>query len=335
MGYIKHLIAATAFAAALIPSGAFAQIKERTLRFTTQNVASSPQGLGMTRFAELVKEKSGGKINIRTFPAGQLGGDLQNVSAVQGGTLDFVLLNAGLLVGLDKRFAALDLPFLFNNPEEADKIVDGPIGEKLHKSLEDKGLVGLSFWELGFRNVTNSKHPIAKLEDFKGLKLRVLQSPLVIELFNGLGANSVAMAFPEVYTALEQRVVDGQENPYPTILGNKFQEVQKFVSETKHIYNAQSLLMSKKLWDQLSPDEKALFQAAAKEAQGFQRKTSREAQAAALADLQKGGMIANRISDAEMARIREAAKPVIEKFSNEVAPDLVKEINAALAAGRK
>lgn len=335
MRYMKHLIAATAFAAALAPNGAFAQIKERTLRFTTQNVATSPQGLGMTRFAELVKEKSGGKINVRTFPAGQLGGDLQNVSAVQGGTLDFVLLNSGLLVGLDKRFAALDLPFLFANPEEADKIVDGPIGEKLHKSLDDKGLVGLSFWELGFRNVTNSKHPIAKLEDFKGLKLRVLQSPLFIELFNGLGANSVAMAFPEVYTALEQRVVDGQENPYPTILGNKFQEVQKFVSETKHIYNVQSLLMSKKLWDQLSADEKTLFQAAAREAQDFQRKTSREAQAAALADLKKGGMTANTISEAEIARIRAAAKPVIEKFSNEVAPDLVKEINAALAAGRK
>jgi TRAP-type transport system periplasmic protein len=242
------------------------------MRFATQNVATSPQGQGMARFAELVKTKSGGKLDIRTFPGGQLGGDLQNVSAVQGGTLDFVLLNSGLLVGIDKRFAALDLPFLFATPEEADKVVDGPIGERLHKNLEDKGLVGLAFWELGFRNVTNSKRPINKLEDFNGLKLRVLQSALFIELFNGLGANTVVMPFPEVHTALEQRVVDGQENPYPTILGGKLNEVQKFVSETKHIYNVQSLLVSKRLWDQLSSEERKILQESAREARDFQRK---------------------------------------------------------------
>jgi TRAP-type transport system periplasmic protein len=272
MHFMRALVTASAFAVALLPAAAHAEVRERTMRFATQNVATSPQGQGMARFAELVKTKSGGKLDIRTFPGGQLGGDLQNVSAVQGGTLDFVLLNSGLLVGIDKRFAALDLPFLFATPEEADKVVDGPIGERLHKNLEDKGLVGLAFWELGFRNVTNSKRPINKLEDFNGLKLRVLQSALFIELFNGLGANTVAMPFPEVHTALEQRVVDGQENPYPTILGGKLNEVQKFVSETKHIYNVQSLLVSKRLWDQLSSEERKILQEAAREARDFQRK---------------------------------------------------------------
>jgi TRAP-type transport system periplasmic protein len=336
MRSLKSLIATAAVVTAfLLPGAAEAQIKERTLRFGQQNTAASPPGLGMARFAEIVAAKSGGKLNVRQFPGGQLGGDLQTLSAVQGGTVDFTVLNAGLLVGLDKRFAVLDFPFLFNSAEEADKIVDGPIGKKLLASLEDKGLVGLGYWELGFRNVTNSKLPITKIEDFKGIKLRVLQSPLFIDLFNTLGANTVPLPWPEVYPALEQKVVDGQENPFPTILGAKLNEVQKFVSETRHIYNAQSLLIAKKTWDDMSAEEKGIIQAAATEAGLFQRKTSRDAMAGALDQLKKSGMTHNTLADAEMNRIREAVKPVIAKYAKEVGEDLVKEVTDALAALRK
>ncbi|WP_232302671.1 DctP family TRAP transporter solute-binding subunit [Elstera litoralis] len=240
------LVTAVSLTAFLASQTALAQVSERKLRFAYQNVADHPQGKGVAKFGDLVKEKTGGKITVSQFPGGQLGGDLQTVSALQGGTIDMTVLNAGLLVGLDKRFAVLDFPFLFAEPKEADAIVDGPIGTKLHAGLAEKGLVGLGYWELGFRNVTNSKLPITKIEDFKGLKLRVLQSPLFIDLFNTLGANSVPMPFPELYAALEQKVVDGQENPMTTILGGKFNEVQKYVSETRHIYNAQSVLISKK-----------------------------------------------------------------------------------------
>lgn len=336
MRNLKTLLATAALiGAALLPVSAQAQIKERTLRFAQQNTAASPPGQGMAKFAEIVAAKSGGKLNVRQFPGGQLGGDLQTVSAVQGGTIDFTVLNAGLLVGLDKRFAALDFPFMFNSAEEADKIVDGPIGKKLFAGLADKGLVGLAYWELGFRNVTNSKQPITKIEDFKGIKLRVLQSPLFIDLFNALGATTVPLPWPEVYPALEQKVVDGQENPFPTILGAKLNEVQKFVSETRHIYNAQSMLVSKKTWDDMSADEKKIIQDAATEAGLFQRKTSRDAMAGALDSLKKGGMTHNTLADAEMARIREAVKPVIAKYAREVGEDLVKEMTDALAAIRK
>jgi tripartite ATP-independent transporter DctP family solute receptor len=260
---------------------------------------------------------------------------LPTVSALQGGTVDFTVLNAGLLVGLDKRFAVLDFPFLFATPEEADAVVDGPVGTKLHASLADKGIVGLGYWELGFRNVTNSRLPITKLEDFKGLKFRVLQSPLFIDLFNTLGASAVPLPFPELYAALEQKVVDGQENPFPTILGAKLNEVQKYVSETRHVYNAQSFLISKKVWDDMSAEEKKIVTDASKEAQAYQRKASRDSMDSALADLKKGGMTHNAVAPAEMARIRDAVKPVIAKFAKEVGEDVVKEVNDALAAVRK
>lgn len=333
---IASLLASAAlFGAVLLPAAVQAQIKERTLRFPFQNVADHPQGKGAAKFAEILKEKSGGKLNVRLFPGGQLGGDLQTVSALQGGTVDFTVLNAGLLVGLDKRFAVLDFPFLFGTPEEADAVVDGPVGTKLHASLADKGIVGLGYWELGFRNVTNSRQPITKIEDFKGLKFRVLQSPLFIDLFNTLGANAVPLPWPEVYAALEQKVVDGQENPFPTILGAKLNEVQKFVSETRHIYNAQSFLVSKKVWDDMSADEKKIVTDAAKEAQTFQRKVSRDAMASALEALKKAGMVHNVLAASEKARIREAVQPVVAKFAKEVGEDVVKEVNDALAAFRK
>lgn len=329
------LVTAVSLSAFLAGQTALAQVSERKLRFAYQNVADHPQGKGVAKFAEFVKEKTGGKITVSQFPGGQLGGDLQTVSALQGGTVDMTVLNAGLLVGLDKRFAVLDFPFLFAEPKEADAIVDGPIGTKLHAGLAEKGLIGLGYWELGFRNVTNSKLPITKVEDFKGLKLRVLQSPLFIDLFNTLGANAVPMPFPELYSALEQKVVDGQENPVTTILGGKFNEVQKFVSETRHVYNAQSVLISKKTWDALSADEKKIVADSIAEATVFQRKTSREAMDTALASLKAAGMTHNLLAPAELDRIRDAVKPVLAKFGQEAGPEFVAEVMGELAKLRK
>jgi tripartite ATP-independent transporter DctP family solute receptor len=293
-----------------------------------------PQGLGAKKFADLVEQKSGGKIKVRVFPGGQLGGDLQNVSALQGGTLDLMVLNAGLLVGIVKDFAVLDLPFLFNTAEEADAVVDGPVGTKLFEKLPDKGLVGLGYFELGFRNVTNSKRPIVKAEDFQGIKLRVLQSPLFIDLFNTLGANTVAMPFPEVYTALEQRVIDGQENPVTVIFDTKFQEVQKYLSLTRHIYNAQSVIMGKKTWDKLSEEERKIVQASLNEAEAYQRQVSREKSLQVLEDLKKAGMQVNEVSPQEIARIREKIKPVVDKYAKEAGEPLMAEVNAEIAKKR-
>ncbi len=310
------------------------EIKPHTLRFAHQNSAQHPQGQGVLKFIELVKQKSGGKIDVRDFPGGTLGGDIANVSSLQGGTLDLIVLNAGLLVGVSKEFAVVDLPFMFTDPKEADAIVDGPIGKKLFDLLPPKGLVGLAYWELGFRNVTNSKRPLAKLEDFSGLKLRVLQSPLFIDTFTALGANPVPMPFPEVYTALEQKVVDGQENPITVIVDSKFQEVQKYLSLTKHIYNPQAVIMSKKSWDKLNAAEQKIIQDAAKEATAYQRQVSRKANDEGLDALKKAGMQVNDIAPAELAKIREKVKPVVDKYSAQIGEPWVKEMNAELAKMR-
>jgi TRAP-type transport system periplasmic protein len=309
-------------------------VKERTLRFGFQNTADHPVGLGLQRFGELVKEKSGGKITVRLFPGGTLGGDLQTVSALQGGTLDMTVLNTGVLAGIDKNTAILDFPYLFNSEKEADAVVDGPAGKKLHEKLADKGLVGLSYFENGFRQITNSRRPIAKMEDFQGLKLRVLQLPLFIDVFKELGSNPVPLPFPEVYTALEQKVVDGQENPPNTIYFSKLHEVQKYLSLTKHVFNPQSVLLSKKTWDRLSQDEKKLIQDAAAEAAIYQRQVSRDQTTKSLEQIKAAGVAINEVPAEEIERIRQKIKPITDKYAKDIDPELVQQVNAEIAKAR-
>lgn len=322
-------VALAAACGLLLAAGAQAQVRDQTLRFATVNPQGHPIVLGMEKFAELVREKSGGKMTVKLFPGSTLGGDVQVLSAVQGGTIDLTSMNSGILQGQVKEYAIVDFPFLFADPKEADAVMDGPVGKVLADKLPAKGLVHLAYWELGFRNLTNSRRPVAKLEDFQGLKIRVIQSPIYIETFNALGANAVPMPFPEVYTALEQKTIDGQENPFPVILANKLNEVQKFLSVTRHVYNPQSVLISKKTWDRLNKQEQDIVMAAAREATPYQRGVSREAQDKAVAELKKT-MQVNEVAPAEQARIRAKVKPVVDKFGGEVGSDLVKQLQAEI-----
>lgn len=309
--------------AVLMALPASAEIREHQLKFAAANNKGHPQVTGMEKFAELVKEKSGGKIDVKLFPGGVLGGDVQTVSALQGGVIEMTVLNAGILASNVKQFGAVDLPFLFNSGEEADKIMDGAFGTGLMELLPATGLVGLGYWELGFRNLTNNRHPVTKLEDINGLKIRTIQSPIPIELFNSLGANAVPLPYTELYTALETGTVDGQENPAANILNAKFFEVQKYMTVTRHQYNPQIVLMSKKTWDALNDEEKALFQSAADEARDYQRKVSREVDAKAIEDIKATGMEVNELSPEETQKLRDAVKPLIEKFSAEIGPETV------------
>jgi TRAP-type transport system periplasmic protein len=321
-------------AALLMPSMAQAEIKDRTLRFAFQNAQEHPQGQGAKKFADIVEQKSGGKIKVRLFPSGQLGGDLQTVSALQGGTIDLTVLNAGLLVGQVKEFGLFDLPFLFESGKEADAVVDGPFGRKLADLLPAKNLMSLGYWELGFRNLTNSRRPVTKLEEIQGLKVRVVQSPLYIDLFNTLGANAVPLPFPELYTALEQKTVDGQENPVTLINTSKFYEVQKHLTLTRHTYNPQIVIFSKRVWDRLDAEEKKLIEDAAQEARTFQREFSREQETKALEVVKAAGMQVVELPAAEVTRIREKVQPVIKKFSDGVNEATVKELYAEIEKAR-
>ncbi|WP_444813418.1 TRAP transporter substrate-binding protein [Variovorax gracilis] len=328
----KTLLAAVAV---LAMTTAGAQVKERTLKFAFQNQTGHPQAQGAQKFADLVAEKSGKKITVKLFPGGSLGGDLQTVSALQGGTVEMTVLNAGILTAQVKEFAAYDFPFLFNNGQEADAVTDGPFGQKLMAKLEEKGLHGLGYWDLGFRNLTNSKRPIAKADDIAGLKIRVIQSPIYIDLFNTLGANATPLPFPELYSALDQKAVDGQENPNTVILSSKFAEVQKHLTQTRHIYNPQALIVSKKTWDGMSAEEKKIISDAATEATTFQRQVSRGAADSALEALKTAGMTVTELPPAEMAKLREKVKPVIEKYTASVGDATVKELMAEIAKVRK
>jgi TRAP-type transport system periplasmic protein len=202
-------------------------------------------------------------------------------------------------------------------------------------ALPQRGLIGLGYWGLGFRNVTNSKRPIAKLEDFSGLKLRVIPNPVYLESFSAFKANPIPMAFGELYSALETGTVDGQENPYTVILSNKFYEVQKYVSATNHTFTQNIILVSKIFWDKLSPTEQRMMREAYDESRDYQKEQTRLQTEKALAELQSRGMQYNPVAPEELERMRKAAQPVVDKISAGLRPETVKLFNEQLDRIRK
>ncbi|WOB07765.1 TRAP transporter substrate-binding protein [Piscinibacter gummiphilus] len=332
---MKRMLLKSLVAFAAVATLGAAQAQTRTIKFANQNAKGHPIVQGMEKFAELVEAKSGGKLKVNVFPGGALGSDQANLSALQGGTLEMASMNSGIFASIVKDFAVYDFPFLFSNPKEVAAVVDGPVGTQLHAKLEEKGLIGLTYYELGFRQLTNSKRPITKVEDIAGLKLRVIPNPINIDWVNALGANPTPLPFPELYAALEQKAVDGQENPVATIQGAKLNEVQKYMTLTNHQYNPQSVVVSKKFWDSLSAADRKILQDAAVESAKFQREQSRNAAAGILDALKKAGMQVNELPPAEMAKLRDKIKPVIAKHTASVGEATVKAVLADIEAARK
>jgi len=312
--------------------GALAQdIQERTIRFGHLNNADHPVSFGVKRFGELVAAKSGGKMKVQEYPSSTLGNELQQQSALQGGVQEMSAPATTSLAGIVKEFGLVDFPFAVSNFAQADALLDGPLGQALIARLPEKGLVALGYWDLGFRNVTNSKRPIAKPEDLDGLKIRVIPNPVFLDTFKAFKANPVPMPFAELYGALESKAVDGQENPFAVILSNKFYEVQKFVSATNHVYAANIVLVSKRFWDKLSPAEQKIMNDAANETRGYQRQVSRAAAQKAVGELQAKGMTYNEVAPAEQARMRQTAKSVTDKFIASYDPAVAKLYTDELA----
>jgi tripartite ATP-independent transporter DctP family solute receptor len=330
---LKSLVAAVALAAFGMASAQ--DIKEHTFKFATNGAGEHPSVAGMKKFSELVAAKSGGKMQVKMFVGGILGSDQANISAIQGGTLEMAVMNTGILASVAKELAIFDFPFLFANNKESDALVDGPVGKKLHQKLEAKGLVGLSYWELGYRQITNSKRALVKVEDIEGLKLRVIPNPINVAWVKALGANPTPLPFPEVYSALEQKAIDGQENPISVIAANKFWEVQKYVAMSNHQYNPQSVIFSKKVWDTLTPTERKILDDSANEATKTQREQARAAVTANMDLLKKNGMTITEFPPAEVAKLRDKMKPVIAQFSASVGDETVKEVMGELAKMRK
>ena len=339
MKLIRRTLLATAAALAVgsfTSTAALAQdIKPRLIRFGYGLSEDSNQGRAAKFLAEQVEKLSGGKMKLRTVGGAALGSDVQMQQALIGGAQEMMVGSTATLVGITKEMSLWDTPFLFNTTEEADALLDGPVGKKVMNKLPEKGLVGLVYWENGFRNTTNSKKPIQTAEDFEGVKLRVMQNPVYLETFKLLGANPVPMAFSELFPALETKTVDGQENPYTTILSSKFYDVQKYVTATNHVYSPWILLVSKKYWDGLSKDEQKVLMDAAVASRAFERKDTREASTKALAELQAKGMQFSKLSSKETDRLRDRLTRVNASIAANVGMDLWNETQAQLSKLRQ
>lgn len=292
-----------------------AQYQDRTLRFGIGLNEDHPQGQSVLHFAQIVSKESGGKIKIELYGGGKLGNDASMIADLQAGKLEMTAPDSSNLVKLNKSFGAINLPFLLDSEQQADQLLlRGKYGSTLLQSLPAYGLVGLTWWENGFRHLTNNKRPVEKSADFSGLRIRVIPNPLFSDIFSALGAEPVPIPFPQLYEALKQGQVDGQENPLITIYNSKFYEVQRHLTLTRHIYSAWVVLISKKVWDTFTPQEKALVEKAALETAQFERRAIREASSRALNDLQKSGMKIVVLNDAEMARIKQLNRGVIQKY---------------------
>jgi tripartite ATP-independent transporter DctP family solute receptor len=333
MSVFRRTFIACAVGASLLASGlASAQdIKPRLIRFGYGLNEQSNQGRAAKVLAEEVNKLSGGKMKLRAIGAAALGSDVQMQQALIGGAQEMMVGSTATLVGITKEMALWDTPFLINNAQEADAILDGPVGDRVRNKLEEKGLVGLVYWENGFRNLTNSKRAVVKLEDMDGIKLRVMQNNVYLDSFKTLGANAIPLPFSELFSALETKAVDGQENPYNTILSSKFYEIQKYLTVTNHVYSPWIVLVSKKWWDGLSKDEKAVLMTAAKKSRDFERKDTRAEATKALEDLKAKGMEVNVLSAAETARMRDKLTRINAGIAANVGMDLWQQTQTELA----
>ena len=322
-------------AAGLCFGAGSAMAQEIKARFGTSLPDAHPQTLGARKFAELVEAKSQGRIKITVYSSAQLGSDQQMQAALRGGTQEVTAPSTATLANLVKEFGVFGLPFSFASEKQADAVFDGPFGESILAKLTERGLIGLAYWENGFRNFTNSQRPIVKAEDMAGLKVRTMQNNMYIDLFNGLGANAVPMPVNELFGALETKAVDAQENPFTVVQAQKFYEVQKYLSTTYHAYDAQVLIASKKFWDKLSEADRKLMREAAREATLYQREASRKLNEESRAALAREGMQINDVSDAERQRMREKLQSVVAKYQRVVGEETANEFFAAIAKAPK
>lgn len=325
---LVSILAGVALAA--FAGSAQAQIKERNIRVSNGINEDHPVGNGVAKMRACMAEKSGGKLKLQGFWGGALGGDLQATQALRAGTQEMVITSSSPLVGIMPALGVFDLPFLFSNEKEADAVLDGSFGKYISDQLPGFGVVNLSYWENGFRNLTNSKRAVAKAEELTGLKVRVMQNNIFLDSFKSMGANATPMAFGEVFAALETHAIDGQENPLVTIDTSKLYEVQKYLTMTRHAYTPFLVLYSKKLWDQLSPEEQTILSECATVGRDEERRVSRALNDTSLANLKKQGMQVSEVSADELAKMREATAAVYQRHEASIGKDTIERLKAEL-----
>ncbi len=310
MPFARSLAVLVLAAAALASSAAPAQT---TLKMNISLAQNSHYGVAVDTFAREVEKRTGGRYKIQNFYAGALGAERESVEGVQLGTLDLTLTSTGPIPNFVPEVAILDIPFLFRDYAQARAVLDGPIGQEMLQKFPPKGIVALAWAENGFRHMTNSKRPIVTPDDLKGLKMRTMENPIHIEAYKQFGILPTPMAFTEVYTALQQGTVDGQENPLSVITSAKLDQVQKNLTLTGHVYSPALILMNKAQWDKLSAADKQAFLDAAKEAVKANRARVDEDEAKAVADLRAKGMAV--VEHIDKAKFQAVLAPVYADFA--------------------
>lgn len=320
---------AAACAGALLAAPALA----RDIKIGHFGAPGTPFNEGVEYFAEQVKALSDGAYTVTNFPSGQLGNEAQQIGALQGGLQEMLITSSTNLIKYNELFQLIDLPFAFADDAATDKVLLGEVGAKMLAGLDGSGMKGLTFIDNGFRDLSNSKHAIETLADFKGLTFRVIGAPVFINTFKALGANPVPMPFPEVYTALETGTVDGQDNPLLTVRDVNFYEVQKYLTTSKHAYSALVMLVSEPFWNSLSDEDKAMLQEAVDKTALENRRVMRAAVTEAKAFLAgEGGMTVSEFTPEALAEIRAAVAPVSEELVTDAIRPLHEEMQATLAA---
>jgi len=284
----------------------------------------NPYAQGAQKFADLVKEKSGGTMEVKVYPSSQLGNQRDLVEGLTLGTVDMTLTSTAVLGNFHEQVAVFDLPFIFRNRSHAFKALD-TVGMEIAKGLEPKGLKVLAYFENGVRNMTNNVRPIRKPEDMKGLKIRVMEQPIYIAMMKALGANPTPMAFGELFTALQKGVVDGQENPAAHIYTKRFFEVQKYISLTEHTYSAEPLVISMITWNKLTPEQQKILQEAANEAKDWQRQLAIDLEQGYWDKIRESGKC-EIITDVDKEAFRKATKPVWKQFESKVGKENIEAI---------
>jgi tripartite ATP-independent transporter DctP family solute receptor len=286
----------------------------------------NPRHEASVKFAELVKAKSGGRINVQVAPSAQLGDDAAMLTALRTGALDMSANSQGAVAAAVPEYAAYGMPFLFTSSADAFKLLDGPLGKELSDKSAAKGMVVLGYWDNGIRHMTNSKRPISKVEDMKGLKMRTPPDAVLVDIMQALGAEAQQIKFAELYVALQQGVVDGQENPLVNIYASKLYEVQKHLALTGHMFQMNPFLMSKRSWDRLSEADRKAVTEAATEATALQRKLTQESDDKTLAELKAKGV---QVTTVDKASFQKATAGVEAKWTASPIGPYVKKVIAA------
>ena len=318
----------TSLVAALLACSGLA-MAQSTIKLTLGHGAApgNPRHEASVKFAELVKAKTSNRIEVQVAHSAQLGDDAAMVTAIRSGALDMTANSQGAVANAVAEYAAYGMPFMFSTPAQAFKLLDGPLGKELADKTAAKGMVVLGYWDNGIRHMSNSKRPITKVEDMKGLKMRTPPDAVLVDIMQALGADAQQIKFAELYVALQQGVVDGQENPLVNIHASKLYEVQKHLALTSHMFQMTPFLMSKRTWERLSETDRKVVQEAALEATTLQRKLSQEADDKLLADLKAKGV---QVTTVDKTAFAKATSNVDDKWlTTPIGPYLKKVIEAA------